>query len=454
LAFFHSLPLIYFFICWRVFAQAYFDIAPGDTPVFDPLHPDADKPVERERDNDGTGSEHSSSVGSDIFNRPHSRRSAAGGGESKHDNGDDEEEEDPTPPSFIAVYTNEPLAVGGRPYPYPKWLPALWRKEPMPIIGHDPRLLHRNNNNNNMNELGSPGTPAAGGTNRSSGSTLVERLNNLLSHGVEVSRIRDLTTFIQNDPLALASIFELKTALPITDVVAVLTPSVPSSPGGVYQPPAKQMAPTSSDADAHKHFIKLSFSSVEEARRRALCLVVNTWEPLFPERRLLPLMTLQHFEHCMRLKHLTPKDERRCVFLTFWANSYGPPPLPLASAHLSYDSNFALDVTRIHALSNDGAQGDLPAVDTRPMPHPIVGECDAQLAVSGVATSRAAYQPTLDAMKKEQAHTQRLTSRRLVAERRLKLYEDTLQQKERIHQQLLVHRVKVIIFDSFPRSLI
>ena len=321
-------------------------------------------------------------------------------------------------------------------YPFPRCLAAHWNHAPLPCVH--------------------------GLTDSGIRADLASRLTELIQEGVQLSVLPDV--------------------------------SAPASERARSGGAAAAASPEAGQWSASS-FLKLSFASVEEARTRALVLAINTWLPRFhllrprylralgPFTSATPatalagsevafLMTPQHMSLCLQYQQAGgpcgAAGERHILYTTFWTPLARTAPPALYSNQAYLDLQYQLKMVEETHLAaekleqRNAAAVVLPVSLPEPKKRPIATDASmrsfarssgftftsrmlpeaADLEVQG-DDAVSTYQPSVFALKRELAESERLMSRRSVAAARIKIHTDKMSAQESARSQTVMHRIKM-----------
>lgn len=263
-------------------------------------------------------------------------------------------------------------------------------------------------------------------------------------------------------------------------------------------------------------FVKFSFSSVEEARYRAITLIINTWSPSFhldqhyrkhymmkQQQQTLNndmngnirpppvlsghdiafLMTAQHMQLCLQHQTATntnnnntpyprnvltgPAGERHILYSHYWLQPTARIQKTIVSSYSlhthtyhHYNHQHYLDLTQQlkyteeQHLNIEKQQAAAIALAHLPHEQQLVSneqqhsndgnddDDNDELTISGGA-AMCTYQPSLYQLKKDMAESERLLSRRLVAQSRVELHTHKLKNQQKAREIAILHRIRM-----------
>jgi len=169
-----------------------------------------------------------------------------------------------------------------------------------------------------------------------------DRLLNLISVGVRVELVRDLSKLTRD--IGIATLLAPESTL-----------SPQAKPSQVGKPGiTPQLAGFGGPDDSNQignYFVKLTFASKEEARRRAAALLILTWDPRF-KQNLLPLMTPSHIARIFAAREQLELEQRQLMAGSSTGVQHLSPSTDVG--HLSFSTAIKRSISDLAAESARG----------------------------------------------------------------------------------------------------
>lgn len=220
--------------------------------------------------------------------------------------------------------------------------------------------------------------------------TLGKRLSNLVHMGVEVSNLRDISA-------------------------------------------------QGTDDKVYNGFTKLVFSSIDEARNRALTIAMSTWMPHSPSSAVL-LLTPQHVEHAATVNEQQGNsgnsvDERYIVYQTYFKNQHGG---RLQRGQIEPDFTDMKTYLEREPVEEPPAEQPVEAVVEE------VKEGEEEMQLTGRRRKMEIPEITVrEEMIRREGYAQRLALKRAEAEIKMRRQREILQRKEKAREQVVAHRIRM-----------